>query len=84
MPSDIDDGSLQLEIIDTQASPYLKHAPGKEGFTKFWTKCIYVDKFPNKKKLSNVSDGCIYTFSTKCMVLTKKMLREFQQVLIPK
>ena len=40
MSLNIDEGSLQLEIIDMQASSDLKHALEKEGFTKFWTMCI--------------------------------------------
>lgn len=50
--NDIDEGSLQLEIIDMQESSALKQAHEKEGFTTFWTKCINVSKFPNTKKLA--------------------------------
>lgn len=49
---DIDEGSLQLEIIDMQASSALKQALEKEGFTTFWAKYIHVNKFPNTKKLA--------------------------------
>lgn len=43
----LDEGSLQLEIIGMQLSSNLMHALENEGFTKFWSKCIDVEKFPN-------------------------------------
>lgn len=49
---EIDEGPLQLEIIDMQASSVLKQALENESITKFWTKCIHVTKFPNIKKLA--------------------------------
>ena len=49
---DIDEGSLQLEIIDLQESSALKQAYDTEGFIKLWTKFIHVNKFPNTKKLA--------------------------------
>ncbi len=51
LPS-LDEGSLQLEIIDMQVSSELKHAYENENLTKFWIDCIDAEKFPNAKRLA--------------------------------
>uniref|UniRef100_A0A3Q3B518 HAT C-terminal dimerisation domain-containing protein n=1 Tax=Kryptolebias marmoratus TaxID=37003 RepID=A0A3Q3B518_KRYMA len=48
----INEGALQLEIIDMQASSALKHAYDKEGFMTFWTEWVDAEKFPNMKELA--------------------------------
>ncbi|XP_051783182.1 SCAN domain-containing protein 3-like [Erpetoichthys calabaricus] len=48
----IDEGPLQLEMIEMQASCELKDALQEKGCTELWTKHVDPEMFPNMKKLA--------------------------------
>ena len=50
--SSLDEGSLQLELIDIQSSDDLRQSLQQAGFEKFWTHLVSQDKFPHSRGLA--------------------------------
>lgn len=50
--SSLDEGSLQLELIDIQSSDDLRQSLQQAGFEKFWTHEVSQDKFPQSRGLA--------------------------------
>ena len=50
--SSVDEGSLQLELVDMQCSNSLKEDFQEGGTIKFWTESIQKDQFPNARKVA--------------------------------
>jgi hypothetical protein len=50
--SSVDEGSLQLELVDIQCSSSLKENFQESGTCKFWSEIIQKEQFPNAKKVA--------------------------------
>ncbi|KAL2095558.1 hypothetical protein ACEWY4_007706 [Coilia grayii] len=50
--STLDEGSLQLELIDIQSTDELRQSFQQAGFEKFWTHAVSRDKFPHSRNLA--------------------------------
>lgn len=50
--STLDEGSLQLELIDIQSTDELRQSFQQAGFEKFWTHAVSQDKFPHSRNLA--------------------------------
>ena len=50
--SSVDEGSLQLELVDIQCSSSLKENFQESGTCKFWSESIQKERFPNAKKVA--------------------------------
>lgn len=50
--SSVDEGSLQLELVDIQSSSALKEDLQEGGAVKFWSERIQQQQFPNARKVA--------------------------------
>ena len=50
--SSVDEGSLQLELVDIQSSSALKEDFQEGGTVKFWSERIQQEQFPNARKVA--------------------------------
>ncbi|MGH0123399.1 UNVERIFIED_CONTAM: hypothetical protein FKN15_021903, partial [Acipenser sinensis] len=72
--SSVEEGPLQLELVDIQLSHSLKQDLQNAGAAKFWTEHIQQDQFAGKLAILFTLLGCTYTFSLSLHVHCKDIL----------